>query len=283
MIYKSNYLETKDGLKLHTHHWTVPDPKATIIFTHGYCEHAGRYNSEAEYFNEFGFDFHSFDQRHHGQSDGEPRSYILEFENHISDLEIYIDKWKRTDIPIFLMAHSMGGLVLISYLIERNPLLIQLRGVILSAPFLKPDKNTAPILQKLSSVVGTLFPKLKTVDIDATAISRDENEIKKYVNDPLNYNGKIHARSGYQLLKQMANVKNKFDKIEQSLLIMHGTNDKLAELEGSEALFKLCSSTDKEFIKLEGFKHEITRDIDFHIVRNKMQSWISERLNNNVA
>ncbi len=281
MIYNSYHLETNDGLILHTHHWTVSEPKAAIIFTHGYCEHAGRYHSEAKFFNEGGINFHSFDQRHHGQSEGKPKSYIHEFNNHIDDLELYISKWAKRDVPLFLIAHSMGGLVLVSYLIERNPKLTQLKGIVLSAPLLKPDKNTATLLQKFSSVVGTLLPKLKTVDIDSSAISRDENEVKKYMTDPLNYNEKIHARSGYQLLKQMASIKKKFNRFQLPLLILHGTDDKLAELEGSETFFKLCSSQDKEMIKLEGFKHEITRDIDFQIVRTKMQSWITERLNNN--
>lgn len=278
MSYSNHKLLTQDGLKLHTHQWTIDKPKAQILFVHGYCEHAGRYTSEAQFFNEAGYDFHAYDQRHHGLSEGSPKSYIQEFSSYIDDLELFIKSKASNDNAVILMAHSMGSLVMVSYLLERTPSLPQLKGIVLSAPFLQPDRNTAPILQKLAVVIGTLLPKLKTVGIDSNAISRDENEVNKYVNDPLNYAGKIFARSGYQLLRQMKQIRKKFHKLTLPILIMHGTDDKLAEIGGSQMLYDLCSSEDKEFIVLKDYKHEITRDLDHLYVRETMQSWMDERI-----
>jgi len=136
----------------------------------------------------------------------------------------------------------------------------------------------APMLQKVSHILGNLLPKLKTISPDPNEISRDPSVVKDYINDPLIYHDKVHARSGQQLLKQMQSIRPKYSSFKFPVLILHGTDDKLAEFEGSERFFNECLSNDKSFIPLKDFKHEITREIGKEKVLQSIANWYDERI-----
>lgn len=278
MSYYSSELQARDGTRLYCHSWQVASPKAVILFAHGFFEHAGRYQREAAFFNAQGYDFLSYDQRSHGKSGGKLRSYISDFKEYLSDFLDFLDSKNTNGLPTFLFAHSMGGLVLISHLLYNKALPDNFRGVIFSAPLLMPDKNTAPLLQKMAGIVGTMMPTLKTVKIDANAVSRDPKEVQKYVEDPLNYTDKMYASSGHQLIKQMKRVQAEFKQFHHPFIVLHGTDDALAEIEGSRKLFAQSSSEDKEMVELKNYKHEITKDLGNHRVLQKISEWIAERI-----
>jgi len=272
-------LQTKDGLSLFTKSWMIDNAKANIFFVHGFFEHCSRYDDEAKFFNQNGYNFFAYDQRTHGKSDGEIRSYIKSFDNYLNDYQIFLNT--VNDFPSqnnFLFSHSMGGLVQLSYLLDNKYPIPNFRGTLFSAPLIMAAKDMAPLLQKLSGIVGTFFPKLKTVKADATAISRDPQEIEKYKNDPLIYTEGIYAASGKNILKQIKKIEKRFVEFDQSVIIQHGTNDKLAELEGSKNFITKCSSKDATFIQLQEYKHEITKDLNKENVLSAFVDWMNERI-----
>ena len=280
--YNDSELETHDGLKLHIRKWDQPGrtAKADIAFVHGFFEHSGRYAAEANFFNKSGYNFLTYDQRSHGLSEGKYRSYVGSFQNYERDYAMFLKEQKLgEDRPYFLFAHSMGGLVQCTHLIQNNTMPSGFKGAIFSAPLLSPDPNTSPLLQKIARLVGTLLPQLKVVSINHTAVSRDQKEIEKYLSDPLNYTEKMYAASGYNLLKQMKYVQTKLAAVKHPFLVLHGTDDKLSDIKGSKLLYKLASSEDKEIVILQDFKHEITKDLDHQEVLDKILSWIELRLN----
>jgi len=268
-----------NDVNLHMYDWKIAHPKADILFVHGLFEHSGRYESEAQFFNEAGYNFYAYDQRTHGQSEGKHRSYIDDFSAYVRDYQFLV---KRLELgknrPYYLFSHSMGGLVLTSYLLENRSLGDAFKGAVLSAPLLMPDSNTAPLLQKMAGVVGTLFPKLKTIQIDSQAISRDPIEVEKYISDPLNYTDKMYAATGYQLIKQMKKIRPQLSSFHHPFLVLHGTDDKLSEITGSKLLYDNASSGDKEMVELKNYKHEILKDIGKEKVLNKIVAWMNERV-----
>jgi len=275
----ADFFTSQLGLKLRTNKWLIDNAKADIFFVHGFGEHSKRYFSEAEYFNRQGFNFYAYDQRTHGESEGKTRAYIDDFELYINEFQEFLTHFEYgKNRPFFLMAHSMGGLVLLSYLLKTKDRKSNYLGSAFSAPFLMPNKDTAPILQKLAGVIGAIFPRLKTVKIDQKDISRDPKEQTSYVNDPLNYQDGIYAKSAASLLKQMKKIKPEFNTFKDTFIIQHGTDDNLAEFQGSQYLYDNSASEDKTFIPLEGYRHEITRDVDFEVVRDNFGKWMKERV-----
>lgn len=272
-------LRTHDNLDLHLYKAEITDPKANLIFVHGFFEHSGRYADEARFFNSADMNFYSYDQRSHGLSDGKLRSFIQDFDNYIQDFERFLEHIQQTaDKPCFILCHSMGGLVVASAIIRNHQRFQHITGIIFSAPFLKTNDDTSPLLQKLAKPIGTLFPKLKVVALEPTDISTDPQEIEKYLADPLIYTDKMYAGSAWQMIKQIQAVQQHFQKIDLPLIILHGALDKIAAPAGSQELYDTCSSEDKTLIILKDQKHEILKDTDSQSTLSKISTWILDRI-----
>ena len=79
-----------------------------------------------------GYSVYGIDHIGHGKSDGK-RIYVERFQDYTATLKIYFDmvrNW-QPEKPIFLVGHSMGGLISAAYLLERQD---ELAGAVLSGP-----------------------------------------------------------------------------------------------------------------------------------------------------
>ena len=275
----NDYLTSWDGTPLRTRTWLSQDPHANIIFCHGLFEYAGRYDYEARYFNEAGYNFYAYDQRSHGESAGKRRAYIRSFDNYIQDYKSVVDQLSKTfDTPYFLFSHSMGCTVMLSYLVKEKLVSPLFKGVIMSGPFIKSVDDMSPILQKFAGIIGRLFPAVRTIKARPNSISRDPEEVRKYINDPLVYTDGIYAVTGYQMLKQSDWLQTQLAKFDYPFILMHGTDDTLADIIGSKRLYQESPSTDKTFTPLLDHKHEITRELERDKVLQAMVDWAEARV-----
>ena len=60
----------------------------------------------------------------------------------------------------------------------------------------------------------------------------------------------------------MRRIRERVQEITLPLLVLHGTDDHLTNPRGSERLFKLADSKDKELKLYEGFYHEILNETE---------------------
>ena len=102
---------------------------------HGLGEHIQRYDHWAEMFKKEGIGFAGVDLPGHGRSDGrrgDIKSYKV--------LEEMIDILLKTTIrtfpgtPVFIYGHSLGGGIVLDYLIRKNP---GIKGAIVTSPWLR--------------------------------------------------------------------------------------------------------------------------------------------------
>lgn len=263
------------GTELHTRTYPTPSPIARIILVHGYAEHSGRYAWVCEQLNAANIAVYAYDHLGHGKSSGR-KAYVTNFDTYVDHLEAMVQRWTAdVDVPVFLLGHSMGGLVIAKYLVDRQ--VDHIAGIVLSAPALKADPDLSPFLQKISPIAGRLLPKLKTVTLDGAYISRIPEEVATYQADPLIYHQGTYASTGYQMLRSMNYVQQHFDRWSLPTLILHGTADKLADPTASQMLYDQMSSTDKTLHLLPGLYHEITREPEKHKVMETITQWITER------
>ncbi len=277
MAHTTSTLTTEDNFKIFTQSWEVADNKANIILIHGYGEHSSRYEKEAKFFNDAGYCVYTYDHRGHGNSDG-LLGYVERMKFLTRDMEHFINECPATDKPFFIYAHSMGGIVAVSHLLEyglENP---NFKGIVMTGPLLMPSRDTAPLLQKVAGIVGMLTPMIKTVPLNAKAISRDPQVVADYENDPLVYHDKLHARTGAELIAATKNTKPKFAEFIHPVLILHGEKDKLTEPDGSKEFINNCGSSDKELKLYPEAYHELTRDLDKDDVLNTMKKWMDNRV-----
>lgn len=268
---------TRDGLNLHKNEWPVDNPKAILLLVHGLGEHSGRYEYQqlAKNLNKAGFGMTSFDHRGSGRSEGLV-AHIDKFTQLTDDLALVANAEKKEGVPFILLSHSLGGLIATRYLIDHKDHPFDM--AIFSAPAVKADDSMAPILRKIAPIVSKLVPKLPAAKLAQHMISKDPKVRDRYQADDLIYKGKVRARKGYETMKSMQYILDKFERITLPVLIMHGGDDKITDPIGSQHLFDGISSEDKTLKYYEGLYHEIFNEPEREEVISDVVSWINDRI-----
>ncbi len=270
---KTSNTTLSHNTNIHKIEWLVSDSKAHLLLVHGYAEHSGRYDHFAKFLNTKGISVTAYDQRGYGKSNG-LKGYVDRFSTYISDLKQIRAQIKR---PVFIMGHSMGGLVAAHYVVGKMG--EDIKGLISSSAALELDPKLSPILQALAPILGFLFPKLPTEKLDKTYLTRDPKVLEDYMNDPLMYLGGTRARTGAEMLKAIKQIRLDFDKIDLPLLAIHGGGDKLTMPGGTKKLHTDASSTDKTLNIYPDLYHELIHEPEKNMIMNDIANWILERSN----
>jgi alpha-beta hydrolase superfamily lysophospholipase len=251
-------------------------PKAVILVVHGASEHSGRYQHFAGHFVNGGYAVAAFDNIGHGRSEGPP-GYVRRFSDFVESLDVF-QKQVAEDFPgltQILLGHSMGGLISSLYLLTNQQLFA---GCILSGPVIKTEPEPPTLQLWLIRSLSLLLPKLGVLQLDANGVSRDPAEVERYVNDPLNYSGKLSARTVSELFKSMKYVQQNASVISLPMLLLHGGADVMASPEGSRFLDQHISSPDKTLRIYPGLFHEIFNEPEKEQVFGDMDSWLDRIL-----
>lgn len=261
-----------DSVELNAQHWPVESPKANVAIFHGFGHHGGSFAEVAEHLNKAGYGVFAFDQRGHGRSPGK-RGFITSFDNWVNDGHAFLAHItsQTASKPLVLMGHSLGCLALALYAIRNKP---NARGLIFSSGLLKIPDNVPQYLQNLASVLSALTPWLPVQKVDVTACSRDPKAVQALRDDPLRYGGAVHARSGAEISKGIAEVRARSNEIELPILVMHGTKDRLTDCQGSRDLHAAAKSADKTLCIFDRAYHELYNDSDKDRWFTQVTSWL---------
>jgi alpha-beta hydrolase superfamily lysophospholipase len=273
--HKEGIFETKDNLHLFEQSWEpVNELRNVLIFVHGLAEHSSRYTHFAEYLSGYNTAVETFDLRGHGRSQGK-RNYIDSFSDYLDDFRIFYERVfrKYPKMPIFLCGQSMGGTISSLFVLEHRN---NIRGLVLSAPVLKVSKDISPFLQKISSFIGTLFPKLPTIKLDCRGISRDKSVVADYDCDPLVYRKGIIAKTGAELIRAAKEIQGRLEEMSLPILILHGASDPMSDINGSRKLYSEAKSNDKTLKEYENLFHCILHEPEKDLVMEDIRLWLSE-------
>lgn len=178
-------LTTQDRIHLHTRATAPDDARGLVVISHGLGEHGGRYHHVADALAEAGYVCVHYDHRGHGRSTG-LRGHVDGFTEYATDLRGVVDdaRERHGDLPTFVYGHSMGGLVVLVFLLEHRD--AGLTGYVVSNPLIRPA-FTPPRLKVLAGrLLARVLPKLRMPnELDTSGLSRDPEVIKAYVDDPL--------------------------------------------------------------------------------------------------
>lgn len=269
--------QSLDKLTLFYRTWLPSrDHQANVVIVHGLGEHSGRYERLASELSDKGLAVFAYDVRGHGQSQGE-KCYVNDFNDYLFDLDSFLVtiEPKFNAKPWFLFGHSAGGEHVVTYVLKRQA---KCQGVILSSPALKAGADISPFLIAISGLVNVILPRLKVLGIDPAAISRVPAEIEKYKNDPLIYHDKIPTRTGYNLQKYFNFIQKNAQNFALPVLIMHGTADRLTNIEGSQEFYRIISSKDRTLKLYENSFHEIFNDLDRQSAVEDLLTWLMKRI-----
>ena len=244
------------------------------MLAHGLSEHSGRYEHVAAGLNARGYSLWALDHRGHGRSGGE-RAFIARFEDLVADLDSLVDL-AAGELPgrrPVLFGHSMGGCLATGYAIRSSP---KLAALVLSNPL--ATIRTAPGTVAVGRLLSRVAPRLGVYSVDAEGVSRDPEEVRKYVEDPLNFHDKVPARTVAELGDEVATFPELASRIDLPTLIMYSTSDPIVAPSGSEMLAERIASGDVTLRNWEGLRHEILNEPERDEVIGAIADWLDARL-----
>lgn len=196
------------------------NPKAVLVLVHGMAEHKERYFPLMTYLSEMGIACVITDLRGHGQSVNQPDDlgYFGKKgkEALLSDTENVIRQARAwyPGVKLFLMGHSMGSLIVRSF-IKRNDALIDglvvcgspspvgvaRLGIFLTRVIrlFKGDRYRSPMLENMST--GAYQKKFQGEGLTNAWLSVNRANVQAYNNDPLC--GFRFTVNGYRALMQL--------------------------------------------------------------------------------
>lgn len=252
--------------------------RGSVVIAHGLGEHGGRYSHVAAELVAAGLNVYAIDHRGHGQSAGGGSALLDRWRNAVADLDQLVEQARNEagGKPVFLLGHSMGGALSLAYTAQHQE---KLAGLLLSGPAVALD-GAPPFIGPVAKFLSVVVPRLGLFGIDPTLVSRDPAAASAYAADPLNCHGKVPARTLAEIVRLVEQMPRLLPKIRLPLLIMHGTDDKLAGTAGSRRVLDAVSSKDKTLLLYKGLYHEIFNEIpaDRAKVFEDMNTWLETRL-----
>jgi alpha-beta hydrolase superfamily lysophospholipase len=224
---------------------------------------------------ERGYALYAPDHRGHGRSEGD-RAIIDRLDNAVSDLDAMVElaRSRHSGTRLFLLGHSMGGAVALAYAIRHQD---KLDGLVLSAP-LAALEAASPATRFAGRVLSAIAPKAGVYTIDSTAVSRDPQVVLDYDADPLNYHGKLAARTVKEVSDAVGDFPDEVGRLTLPILTMHGTADRLTPPEGSEMIIERAGSEDRSIIRYDGLYHELLNEPERERVLADIVDWTDARL-----
>lgn len=268
----------KGGVEIFFQSWNVPKPKGVVIIVHGLGEHSGRYENLLEKMKGKGVSFFAPDHRGHGRSGGK-RGHVMSFMEYVFDLKLLVD-FIRDDyekIPLFLLGHSMGGVIALKYAFTYQE---DIDGLIISSAGLVPVLEVPKWKESLGRFFSRRMPGLTMPSgLPAEAISRDNAVVKAYEDDPLVHD-KVSSRWFTEFTDSGQECLDRAGELKVPILLFHGTEDGLVHPRGTEQIYEGASSRDKELYLFDGLYHETMNELpeDRERVLNMVSGWILKRI-----
>jgi len=260
--------------------WLPAAPKRAMILVHGYAEHAGRYDEMAMHFAARGFAVHAYDQAGHGRTRG-PRGHVDRFERLLDELARFVEQIAadHPGVPIVLVGHSMGGLVVAGTAALRRPAVdrIVLSGALLELPTTGSLDRRLRLLA--ARILSRIAPRIGlSTGLDVDGLSRDPEVVRRYVEDPY-VKDRMSARFAAGLFSMVEQVGRAASRVERPILILHGEADPICPVSGSR---RFHAGLAPEIIKSSrlsvypGLRHEIFNEPERETIWREMLAWIGD-------
>jgi alpha-beta hydrolase superfamily lysophospholipase len=303
MNHSTFWLTANDRSRLYVNQW-LPDgpPKALIMLAHGMAEHSARYARLAEALCGAGYGLYAPDQRGHGRTADEgtlglfaERDGWNKVVGDLASLNQHIGQ-QAPGVPIILLGHSMGSYIAQAYLLHHSA---SLNGAILSGSNFQPVAlyRAARVIARVERMRQGLRGRSALIDFlsfgsfnkafkpNRTAfdwLSRDPDEVDKYINDPLcgfrcTNQLWIDLLGGLQQISKASNLV----QIDPGLpiLVMGGECDPVSEGKRLKSLAHALRDAGCQNLQLNIYpqaRHELFNETNRDAVTADVLAWLAQ-------
>ncbi|MDF2557491.1 MAG: phospholipase [Bacillales bacterium] len=251
---------------------TTHKPLGVIVIIHGAMEHHGRYKWLAQKWNEAGYHVIMGDLPGQGLTERSNLGHIQSFVQYLTEVKSWIFEAYSYELPVFLLGHSMGGLIAIRLLEEGT---YNLAGVILSSPCLNLVHKPNAVLNTVSYVLNLFKPKLRMDSgVSPSLATRNKEVIDADAGDTL-YVKKVSVRWFRELVSAMRAAFLRNENFQDlPLLVMQGGDDRIVDKHAVKKWFHFCPAHEKHYKEWPNFYHEIFNEPEREEVFNFTRKFV---------
>ena len=258
--------------------------KGILVVIHGLGEHSGRYCAVVEAVTAAGYAVFAFDNQGHGRSEGQ-RGHINRWQDYRDNAQAFLQMVRQQEpaAPLFLMGHSLGGLIVLDYVLRcaHSPTFqaLDIRGIVVSAPPIQPMGGTANAVRiLLARLLSGVLPRLTlNMGLDKSGLSRNREMTEHLADDPL-IHPYVTLRWGSETLDTIDWVKAHIAQLKLPILITHGEDDPIMTPAGSCEIYRRIQTADKTLRLYPGSYHEPHNDLDAARVVDDLVNWLNRCL-----
>lgn len=275
---KEFHWQSAQNVRIYAAEWPVDKARAVVGLIHGLGEHCRRYDHWGRLFQNEGIAMVAYDRQGYGRSEGR--------KGHSNNWDYYLDTIGRLaiecetrypDRPVYLYGHSLGGGLLLQYLLKRHP---NINGAIISAPYIRLAFPAPAAKVMMGKMMRKVWPSLTLpTGLNLNHLSRSPEIGPAYAADPYTHSY-LSAKTGIDMLETADWLDNYNNKIDLPLLIMHGTDDQITSPQGSRDFFDRISGDDIHYKSWDGLYHELHNEPERQAVFNDVLSWLNTRIPN---
>lgn len=271
---KEGFFSGHDHTKLFFQSWEKENAQASVIVLHGHGEHSECYHRVFEAFRDDNFSFYACDLRGHGRSEGK-RGYASQFSDYEKDYQSFLQHLFSSTLlkdSVFLLAHSMGGLIQLKTLIEKPDL--KVKAQVCSSPLLGLALPVPGIKDKAARLLNQYLPKLTLWnEISNSMLSQDPDVLKEFEKDVLRHS---QMSPGVYLgfIEAIETVQNQASEIQLPTLFQIAEKDPVVNSLAAERCYEKIGAAKKELKIYPNSKHEIYNDIYREEVYKDLRSFL---------
>ncbi|HSA56436.1 MAG TPA: alpha/beta fold hydrolase [Gemmatimonadaceae bacterium] len=256
--------------------WHARNPRAVLLLQTGWGDYAQRYVNQGSrlipHLLDRGISVYAFDMWGSGRSPG--KRGATHVGAWVADHRTARRKLRDQPLPVFVLGHSVGGLVTVTSVLGDQT---ALHGMILLAPTL--DWGLSGFMRLVARAGAFVVP---TLPVPGTGgwddVTRAPEAQRRLNADPLMYHGGLSwvtAGSGVTLSRENW---ARYRELRVPVLVLHGGADRAPDPSGSREFVALVTSPDKTLSIIEGGLHALLDDTAGPEVLQKILTWLDQRV-----
>lgn len=274
--HREGYWATTDNHQLYWQSWSADSAdvahRGSVGLVHGYGEHSGRYHHVATALVRAGYNVMALDLRGHGRSTGR-RGFVRDFARYVDDLAMLkrraIDRWP--DRPLFLLGHSNGGLVTLSYALRKPD---GVDGFAVTSPLCRLAMRVSPVKKLGAKLTSRLVPTLSLPsEIDPAELSHLDRVVEDYRDDPLVFET-ANTRWFTEVREANAELQRRAEALDQPFLFLVAGGDRIVDPGATESLFHSLGSLDRQLEVFPELYHEVLNESSWRPILRRLVVWM---------